>query len=170
MEAQKEPMNDQTTTKHIKDRLRRYTDLIRDIENQRERLDQMEATYGSPTSPNLSGIPKAKGGITNPIAAAYERKERLMERIEQKEAAERIEREALEDMIEKLDSPDERLTIQLKYLDLYEWQDVNFGLFGRKADFIEKMDAYQRRTYRIHGRALLNLARINAEVIDSESE
>ena len=149
-------MNDQPKTKRIKERLHRYTALLRDIDNQRERLDRMETTIGSPSGPDLSGMPRPQGGVSNPVAAAVEKKLELEEKIQQKEAEEKAERRAIEAMTELMDDPDERLTIQLKYLDRAEWPDVT-----------DKADAYQRRMYRVHGRALLNLAEIEAEVNDS---
>lgn len=156
-------MTDQIiTTKKIKERLRRYTDLLREIDNQRERLDRMEAAYGTPSGPDLSGMPRPKGGVSNPTAAAVERKMELEDKIRKKEAEERAERNAIESMTELMDDPDERLTIQLKYIDRADWQDVTFALFGNRDDYLDKREAYQRRTYRIHGRALLSLARVDA--------
>ena len=110
-------MNDQPKTKRIKERLHRYTALLRDIDNQRERLDRMEATIGSPSGPDLSGMPRPQGGVSNPVAAAVEKKMELEAKIRQKEAEEKAERRAIEAMTELMDDPDERLTIQLKYLD-----------------------------------------------------
>ena len=107
-------MNDQTNTKRIKERLHRYTALLRDIDNQRERLDRMEATIGSPSGPDLSGMPRPQGGVSNPVAAAVEKKMELEAKIRQKEAVEKAERRAIEAMTELMDDPDERLTIQLK--------------------------------------------------------
>ena len=104
-------MNDQPKTKRIKERLHRYTALLRDIDNQRERLDRMEATIGSPSGPDLSGMPRPQGGVSNPVAAAVEKKMELEAKIRQKEAEEKAERRAIEAMTELMDDPDERLTI-----------------------------------------------------------
>ena len=136
--------------------------------NRRERLDRMEATIGSPSGPDLSGMPRPQGGVSNPVAAAVEKKMELEAKIRQKEAEEKAERRAIEAMTELMDDPDERLTIQLKYLDRAEWPDVTFALYGNRPDFADKADAYQRRMYRVHGRALLSLAEIEAEVNDSK--
>lgn len=154
--------------KNIKERLRHYRALLRDIDNQYERLHWMETAEGIIAKPNLSGMPRPQGGISNPTAAAAERKEEIREKIRRKEAEAKAERLAIEAMTECLDDPDERLTIQLKYIDLADWPSINFALFGSCEDYDDKLEAYERRTYRIHGRALLNLARINAEVNDSE--
>ena len=98
-------MNDQPKTKRIKERLHRYTALLRDIDNQRERLDRMEATIGSPSGPDLSGMPRPQGGVSNPVAAAVEKKMELEAKIRQKEAEEKAERRAIEAMTELMDDP-----------------------------------------------------------------
>ena len=67
---------------------------------------------------------------------------------------------ALSELIQRVEDPDQRATLQLRYLDNSEWPDVNFAMFGDLADFNAKERAYQRRVYRIHSRALLTLAQI----------
>ena len=162
-------MTDQPiTTKKIKERLRKYTNLLREISNQLERLSLMETAEGIMPKPNLSGMPRPQGGISNPTAAAAERKTDLEKKIKRKEAEEKTERLAIESMTERLANPDERLVIQLKYIDGASWPSITFALFGCSVDYLEKLEAYQRRTYRIHGRALINLAKIDAGISDSD--
>ena len=162
-------MNDQViTTDKIKARLRRYPAILRDIENQYERLNWLETAEGIMPKPNLSGMPRPQGGISNPTATAAERRKEIMEKIDRKKAQAKAERMAIENMSDLIENPDERLVIQLKYIDFAEWPSINFALFGNMPDYLEKVEAYQRRTYRIHGRALITLARIYAEVSDSQ--
>lgn len=161
-------MNDQPKTKRIKERLHRYTALLRDIDNQRERLDRMEMTMASPPGPDLTGMPRGSGTPSDRTGMMVERKMELEEQIDRLKAEEKQERNAIEGLILQLSDPDERLTIQLKYLDRAEWPDVTFALYGNRPDFADKADAYQRRMYRVHGRALLSLAEIEAEVNDSK--
>ena len=155
------------TTKKIKERLKKYTNLLKEIANQHERLNLMETAEGIMPKPNLSGMPRPQGGISNPTAAAAERKTDLEKRIRRKEAEEKAERRDIENLTERLASPDERLVIQLKYIDGASWPSIAFALFGCCVDYLEKLEAYQRRTYRIHGRALINLAKIDAGMTDS---
>ena len=77
-----------------------------------------------------------------------------------KEITEAEEYKALSELIQRVEDPDQRATLQLRYLDNSEWPDVNFAMFGDLADFNAKERAYQRRVYRIHSRALLILAQI----------
>ena len=44
-------------------RFKAYKDLNREIDLQIERLEQMEAKAGSPSTPNLSGMPKGSSGL-----------------------------------------------------------------------------------------------------------
>ena len=77
-----------------------------------------------------------------------------------KEITEAEEYKAISELIQRVKDPDQRATLQLRYLDNSEWPDVNFAMFGDLADFNAKERAYQRRVYRIHSRALLTLAQI----------
>lgn len=56
-----------------------------------------------------------------------------------------------------LEEPNERQVIRLRYIDGFTWTDVCRGLFGRRKDYEERLDTFERRTYKIHGKALENL-------------
>lgn len=161
-------MSEKPITQRIKDRLAAYTAMLRDIDNQLERLDRMEMTMASPPGPDLTGMPRGSGTPSDRTGMMVERKMELEEQIDRLKAEEKKERNAIEGLILQLSDPDERMTIQLKYLDRAEWPDVTFALYGNRPDFADKADAYQRRMYRVHGRALLSLAEIETEVNDSK--
>ena len=129
----------------------------------------MDATYGEPSGPNLSGMPHS-GGISDPTGSAALRKMELEKRIRQKQEQAEAERAAIEEMTEQMTDPDEGLVIQMRYIDLVEWPDITFALFGKAMDYIEKIDSYERRTYRIHGRALLSYARLATADADSKTQ
>lgn len=152
-------MNEQPKTKKIKERLGDYLKLLREIDNENERLDRMEATGGS-TGPNLTGMPRPKGTVSNPVSAFVLKKLELEERIAKLNADERRENAAIEAMLQQLDDPDERAVIRLHYFDRVTWDDTAAALFGDQPDFLDRFDSYQNRTFKLHGRALLNLARI----------
>lgn len=162
MEKQTKPLR---PIDRIKERLRVYTALLKEIDNQQARLERMTASAYEPSGPNLTGMPKAKGGISNPTANAAERQIELEDDIREKQAEEKAERAAIESMIRRMENPDERVVLRMNYFDRAEWPDICFALFGGKVDYIERMDYYQNRTYKIHGRALLNLA----DVMDAET-
>lgn len=147
-------------TKKIKERLNKYTKMLREIENQQERLELMESNMGSLPGPDVSGMPRPKGGVSDRVSMQAIRKADLEKKIEEDKANERKENAALEDMVVQLSDPDERAVIRLKYFDGVEWSDIAFVLFGGLVDFNDRFEAYQNKTYKIHGRALLNLADI----------
>lgn len=119
----------------IRDRLNNYRKLARDLRNQRQRYDRAD-----------------------PEATLHLRE--IAEDMAAKEITEAEEYKALSELIQRVEDPDQRATLQLRYLDNSEWPDVNFAMFGDLADFNAKERAYQRRVYRIHSRALLTLAQI----------
>lgn len=84
----------------------------------------------------------------------------LEEQIDRLKAEEKQERNAIEGLILQLSDPDERAVIRLRYFDRADWNDVAFALFGTEPDYLTRSESYLRRTYKIHGRALLDLADI----------
>ena len=147
-------------TRKIKERLLAYTALLREIDNQQERLDRMESNMGVLPGPDMSGMPRPKGGVSDRVSVAVVRKVALEEKIAEVVAIEREENAALEELIGQLADPDERAVIRLKYFDRVEWPDIVFVLFGGHTDLNDRFESYQNRVYKIHGRALLNLADI----------
>ena len=79
-------------------------------------------------------------------------------------AEEKQERNAIEGLILQLSDPDERAVIRLRYFDRADWESTCGVLFGDRRDYVDRVDAYQNRTYKIHGRALLNLAAVLDEL------
>ena len=146
-------MSEKPITQRIKDRLAAYTAMLRDIDNQLERLDRMEMTM-----PRGSGTPSDRTGMM------VERKMELEEQIDRLKAEEKQERNAIEGLILQLSDPDERAVIRLRYFDRADWESTCGVLFGDRRDYVDRVDAYQNRTYKIHGRALLNLAAVLDEL------
>lgn len=149
-----------TQTEEIKERLADYTAMLRHIDNQIERLERLEATIGSPSTPNLSGMPSGGGDGTSKIERQVVRKLELEENIKAAIQRERAEYKELAAMVEQMKNPDERLVIEMRYFDREDWPNICEALFADKKDFEEKVDNYRRRTYLVHGSALLSLSYI----------
>lgn len=162
-------------TRKIKKRLQDYADLLKEIDFQRRRLDNLEeshdavlADFCGPPSPNLSGMPHPMGSISDPTGdqgtamAMYNNVSYsvacIKSNIKKNEAKARAEYDAIEAMLEQLNHSDERAVIRFKYFDRLSWEDVAFMLYGDKTDYLERVESYQNRTYKVHGRALLNLS------------
>lgn len=156
-------MSEKPITQRIKDRLAAYTAMLRDIDNQLERLDRMEMTMASPPGPDLTGMPRGSGTPSDRTGMMVERKMELEEQIEERLAEEREERAALEAMIRQVENPDERAVLRLRYFDRADWDGICAVLFSDRQDYLERIDSYQNRTYKAHGRALLRMAEILKE-------
>ena len=55
---------------------------------------------------------------------------------------------------------EKRVLLEMRYLDMMEWCDINSALFGDKKDFLYKEDSFMRRTFYIHADALKKLGDI----------
>ena len=103
-----------------------------------------------------------ENGMLSPEdAAQYERMEQ--EVVDLGHAIEREERAALEAMIRQVENPDERAVLRLRYFDRADWDGICAVLFSDRQDYLERIDSYQNRTYKAHGRALLRMAEILKE-------
>lgn len=92
-------MSEKPITQRIKDRLAAYTAMLRDIDNQLERLDRMEMTMASPPGPDLTGMPRGSGTPSDRTGMMVERKMELEEQIDRLKAEEKQERNAIEGLI-----------------------------------------------------------------------
>lgn len=155
-------------TDAIKQKLESYAALQRKIDNQIERLENLIATMGSPSTPNLTGLPSGGGDGTSKIERQVARKDELEEKIRRMIKEERQLRRELEQLIEKLKSPDEQTVIEMHYLDHVKWWPICAALFSGEADYAEKADKYLKRTFKLHGSALQALAKIYAQTKESE--
>ena len=138
-------------------RFKAYRDLNREIDLQIERLEQMEAKAGSPSTPNLSGMPKGSSFQHDRMADTVARIADLRSEIDSLIAERDAEQKALEALIRRLPNADRRLVLRLRYLDSEEWEDVLFIAYGGKPDFNEKYDNYKQRVFRHHKQALAEL-------------
>ena len=132
--------------------------MLREIDNQIERIERMEALMTSPTGPNLSGMPRASGSTGDRVAMQVARKMELEETIKETIEAEQAERKAIEEMVQQIKKPDERAVIRLRYFDRAEWPEICQILYGEAEDFEENTESYMRKIFRVHGTALVCLA------------
>ena len=136
-------MSEKPITQRIKDRLAAYTAMLRDIDNQLERLDRMEMTMASPPGPDLTGMPRGSGTPSDRTGMMVERKMELEEQIDRLKAEEKQERNAIEGLILQLSDPDERAVIRLRYFDRADWESTCGVLFGDRRDYVDRVDAYE---------------------------
>lgn len=145
----------------VKERLKTYSENQRDIDNQIERLERLITKMNGVGAQTISDMPRAKGVVGDRIADMVSQKDDLERVI--REAIEEQSREwkRIEKILNQLRKVDERAVIRMRYHDGEGWSEVTKMLFGRKDDFEEKEETYLRRIHKIHGAALLNMARMS---------
>lgn len=147
-------------TDEIKKKLESYTSLQHRIDNQIERLENLEATMGSISSPSFDGISGGGGDGTSKQERQVIRKIALEEQIRDLITTETNDRKELERLISEMEKPDEQTVIEMRYLDAASWWTICAALHGNREDYDEHEKRYLKRTFKLHGSALQSLARI----------
>ena len=136
---------------------------IIDAELTEERLAVLQSRAESARTASISGLPHAAGETVDRVGVIVAQIEELTQenaRLWQKVGELRREREAAIKQIHGHGWPEQRAVLRLRYIDLEAWNDLTFVLFGSKPDYVEREDADLRRAYKVHGRALYELAQI----------
>lgn len=152
-----------TGTESVKAWLLELRAAITDAELTEERLAALQSRAESARTASLSGLPHAAGETVDRVGVIVAQIDELTKenaRLWQKVGELRREREAAIKQIHGHGWPEQRAVLRLRYIDLETWSDTAFFMFGSKPDYIEKEDTYLRRAYKIHGKALYELAQI----------
>lgn len=145
-------------TDEIKKKLESYAALHRRIDNQIERLENLEAVMGSISSPSFDGISGGGGDGTSKQERQVIQKVTLEETIRRMIADEDQERSELEALISEMEKPDEQTVLEMHYFDAANWWTVCAALHGSREDYDEHEQRYLKRTFKLHGSALQSLA------------
>ena len=147
----------------VKTWLQRYSQAWRSYELLLERLIVAEAVAHSPKSAIPDGMPRGSGNPVDALGSTVAKLEKLRSQVSAaKSKADSIglEIEAAIAQIGGARCVEKRVLLEMKYLDLMEWGDINRALFREKSDFLLREDSYQRRTFYIHADALKKLGDI----------
>lgn len=159
-------MDNQQSTERVRETddvrafLEAYRILQRRIDNTERRIEALELSMGTPSGPNLSGMPSGGRGDSSKVEREVIRKAELEDRIRTLYAEENRHREEIEDLIDRLERPEQQTAIEMRYIDGARWDAVSAALYSDEADYEQREQKYLKRTFKVHGAALLALARI----------
>lgn len=148
-----------------KQQLKDYKRLRKEIECEQERLEMIEVKILGISYKNSDGMPRSSSSEYDKMATQIAYKtdiENNLAQLLQKEKSKRMEIE--KEIVERLEYPDERMLIRLRYIDGLSWREISELLFSKRRDYYEDEEKYKRRVYRIHGNALVKMAKKNSEV------
>lgn len=147
----------------VKAWLQRYSQAWRDYELLLERFTVAETAAHSPRAAIPDGMPHGSGNPVDIVGRTVAKLEKLRAQVSAAKSKVDIIGLELEEAIGKIGGArcvEKRTLLAMKYLDMWEWPDVNRALFGKKSDFLLREDSYQRRTFYIHADALKKLGDI----------
>ena len=143
----------------VKDRLVSYRERERDIENQTELLDRLQTKMEGVGAQNITDMPRSPSPSNDRLSDLMSQKIEIEEMIREDVEHQKSERKFIESVLKHLKSADERGVIRFRYLMGLSWYDVTDAMFGAKGDYLGKEDSYLRRITKLHGQALLSMAK-----------
>ncbi len=145
----------------VKERLNEYREKERDIDNQIERLVRLVTKMSSVGAQTITDMPRSPGADGDRIGKLVAEKEEELEAdIRSDERDQKEEWSKIEAILSKLKHSDERAVIRIRYHDRESWSTVAEVIFGNVEDYLDREGTYIRRVHKIHGSALLNMAKI----------
>lgn len=147
-------------TDAVKKKLESYAALQRKIDNKIQRLRTLEASIGSTSAPNMSGMPGGGGNGESKVERLVVKKDELERSIRRLEQEERELLNELEALIDRLEDPDHQIVIEMRYIDRLPWWPICAALYSREDDYELNAHKYLKRTFKRHGSALLALAKV----------
>lgn len=143
----------------IKDWLKAYQQNELHIDQQLEKLRTLRARMTSIAAQEITDMPRAPSSPKDRMSEYMVRVDELERSIKMCIEIQDFCKATLQELIKKLESPKQRKIIKLRYLYGMEWSDVTRECYKDKPDYDVKLQAYQKRVYRDHERALLEMAR-----------
>lgn len=145
-------------TQSIKERLNAHRTLLVRLDALETELEYIVDKYDNPKTTNFSGMPRGGGARElNETESIVYKKMELEKKIEN--LRDEIDRDwdALEPLLDVLD-PTQALIMKLRYQYGADWAEISRRLYGRRPDYDERVDKYQNKMFKTHGRALLTLS------------
>ena len=150
-------------TDDVKAWLRRYADLMREVELLRARADAIRSRAASPPTSALDGLPHSPGFEGDKLGGVVGAADVIERQVAKKEAQAAEAYQKIDATIQQINgkhAAERKFILQCRYLDRMDWPDVIFLLFGDKGDFGDREDSFTRRAYNIHKAALQDIGTI----------
>ena len=148
-----------TQAEEVRDWLRAYVQNEAEIDELLNRLRELRARATSVSAQEITDMPRAPSVAHDTLADYMARLDELEREIEKRVQAHFSSKEAIEQVLSKMESPKQRKIIQYRYIYGMEWSDVIYQCYHERKDYQLKLRAYSKRVYRDHDRALLEMAR-----------
>ena len=127
-----------------KERLRKYRDLCKELEQVQRKIESLETTLYSPTAQRLTGMP-SNPSAGNPLEDMAAKHLELLDYYKAKNIELAAEQLAIEQAIDSLEYR-ERTLLRLYYIDGLKWEEV-----------CVRISYSWRQTHKIHAKALEKL-------------
>ena len=142
----------------VKELLNGFATLRQTLDLKLERMVRLEERATSPAAGELTGMPTAHIadllGIR--VASLSDMQDQCQEQIKE----EQRQKKQIEHLVSKLTVPVEQTVIQMRYIDGFEWENINESVYGRSIDFADRVQSYMRRIYRAKETAIYKMAGI----------
>ena len=143
----------------VREWLDQYLDTEKEIDGQIERLERLESRMQGISAQVLTGMPRSPSASTDRMADMLSQKEELEQEIKDAVSQQGLVRTKIETILKRSCKSEEKSVIRMRYIDRSEWKEVLDMMYGGKPDFLDREDSYERRMYRKHDSAILNMAR-----------
>lgn len=147
----------------VKKRLEDYRELDKYIQQQIERMENLEAKMYYLKAQVLSDMPKSPNAVSDRTGALVAQHDEMEEKIRGLIAERDQEWAWVKRLLAGIRKANERTVIECRYHDGEKWEKIAQILFGDREDFEDKSESYKRACFRIHGEALMEMARLQRQ-------
>ncbi len=139
--------------------LNAYREGERDIAAQHDALERLITKIEGVGAVIITDMPRSPSPPTDRMTDLIAQKIELEESISTDVQEHTRQRKHITATIKKLRSADEKAVLRFRYLLGMNWVDVTNAMYGDQVDYLNKEDSYIRRVLKIHGRALMSMAK-----------
>lgn len=129
-----------------------YRALLKEVLQLRGQLTALECSLYSPKGQRFTSTPRAPSGPKNTMDEAVDGHMRLERLYREKLAAQEAQAYAIEDALEALSDPAQRIIMRERYIYGRSWVRI--------CDMMRSEGYSERQVYRLHGYALLKLKEV----------